>query len=161
MAIEFYNEIKSELQKLGFEITNEDLNRPWGAFFCINENQAQEFSNRFFGGLDVNKLKIGGKLSPKILMVKPNVKLSWQYHNRRAEIWQVYKGVVGVIKSPTDNQGPISIFNPGDQIKLQQGVRHRLVGLKDYGVVAEIWQHTDKLPSNEDDIIRIQDDFGR
>jgi hypothetical protein len=71
MAIEFYTEIKSELQTLGFEITNEDLNRPWGAFFYINENQAQEFSDRFFGGLDVNKLKISGKLSPKILMVKP------------------------------------------------------------------------------------------
>ena len=52
MAIEFYNEIKSELQTLGFEITYEDLNRPWGAFFYVNENQAQEFSDRFFGGLD-------------------------------------------------------------------------------------------------------------
>ena len=50
---------------------------------------------------------------------------------------------------------------PGDQIKLRQGERHRLVGLVDYGVVAEIWQHTDKIPSNEDDIIRVQDDFNR
>ena len=39
MAIEFYSKIKNELQNLGFEITNEDLNRPWGAFFCINENE--------------------------------------------------------------------------------------------------------------------------
>ena len=161
MSIEFYNEIKSELQTLGFEITNQDLKRPWGAFFYINENQAQEFSDHFFIGLDVNKLKISGKLSPKILMVKPNVKLSWQYHNRRAEIWQVYKGVVGVIQSPTDIEASIEIFNPGDQIKLQQGIRHRLVGLRDYSVVAEIWQHTDSLPSDEDDIIRVQDDFGR
>jgi mannose-6-phosphate isomerase-like protein (cupin superfamily) len=161
VAIEFYNEIKSELKSLGFKITNQDLKRPWGAFFCINENQAQEFSDRFFGGLEVNKLKISGKLSPKILMVKPNVKLSWQYHNRRAEIWQVYKGVVGVVQSQTDKQGPIELLNPGDQIKLQQGIRHRLVGLKDYGVVAEIWQHTNPIPSDEDDIIRVQDDFGR
>ena len=161
MAIEFYSKIKSELQTLDFEIIDEDLNRPWGAFFYINENQAQEFSDCFFGSINVNKLKISGKLSPKILMVKPNVKLSWQYHNRRAEIWQVYKGEVGVIHSPTDKQGPIEIFNPGDQIKLKQGIRHRLVGLKDYGVVAEIWQHTDPIPSDEDDIIRVQDDFGR
>ena len=56
MAIEFYNEIKSELLALGFEITNQDLNRPWGAFFYNNENQAQDFSARFFGGLDVNFL---------------------------------------------------------------------------------------------------------
>jgi hypothetical protein len=30
------------------------------------------------------------------------------------------------------------------------------------GVIAEIWQHTDaNHPSDEDDIIRVQDDFGR
>jgi hypothetical protein len=29
-------------------------------------------------------------------------------------------------------------------------------------LVAEIWQHTDPdHPSNEDDIVRVQDDFGR
>ena len=31
-----------------------------------------------------------------------------------------------------------------------------------FAVVAEIWQHTDpEHPSDEDDIIRLQDDFGR
>ena len=94
-------------------------------------------------------------------MVKPNVKLSWQYHNRRAEIWQVYKGTVGVVQSNTDIEKVMESFGPGDQIKLEQGIRHRLIGLDDYGVVAEIWQHTDSLPSDEDDIIRVQDDYGR
>jgi mannose-6-phosphate isomerase len=76
----------------------------------IHESQAQDFSYKFFEGIDVNILKIGGKLSPKILIVKVEARLSWQYHNRRAEIWQ----------------------------------------------------HTDATyPSNEDDIIRVQDDFGR
>jgi hypothetical protein len=29
-------------------------------------------------------------------------------------------------------------------------------------MLAEIWQHTDDAnPSNEDDIVRVQDDFGR
>lgn len=161
MAIDFYNKIKNELQVLGFKVTDQDLNRPWGAFFYIKESQAQAFSDHFFGGLDVNKLKIDGKLSPKILMVKPNVKLSWQYHNRRAEIWQVYKGTVGVVQSNTDIEKVMESFGPGDQIKLEQGIRHRLIGLDDYGVVAEIWQHTDSLPSDEDDIIRVQDDYGR
>jgi hypothetical protein len=40
-------------------------------------------------------------------------------------------------------------------------MRHRLIGLDDFGVVAEIWQHTDAIPSDEEDIIRVQDDFGR
>ena len=161
MSVEFYKSVKKELESLGFNITDSDLQRPWGAFFYIDENQAQDFSDHFFGGLDINTLKIEGKLSPKILMVKPNVKLSWQYHNRRAEIWQVFQGTVGVVQSQTDLENPMETFNPGDQIKLEQGTRHRLVGLDDYGVVAEIWQHTDSIPSDEEDIIRVQDDFGR
>ena len=53
-------------------------------------------------------------------------------------------------------------YNEGDQIILKQGERHRLIGLNETSVVAEIWQHTDaNLPSDEDYIIRVQDDFGR
>ena len=56
----------------------------------------------------------------------------------------------------------MKIYNEGDQIKLKQGERHRLIGLDEYCLVAEIWQHIDKNnPSNEDDIVRVQDDFGR
>jgi len=56
----------------------------------------------------------------------------------------------------------MKIYKEGDQIVLEQGERHRLIGLDDYCVVAEIWQHTDaNHPSDEDDIIRVQDDFGR
>ena len=101
-------------------------------------------------------------MSPKILMVKPEARLSWQYHNRRAEIWQVFKGTVGVIKSDSDIQNEMQTYHEGDQIILQQGERHRLIGLDAYAVVAEIWQHTDaNHPSDEEDIIRVQDDFGR
>jgi mannose-6-phosphate isomerase len=71
-------------------------------FLVINESQAQEFSNKFCECLNVNTLKIGGKLSPKFLILNPNSRLSWQYHNRRAEIWQVLKGSAGIIKSDTD-----------------------------------------------------------
>ena len=146
----------------GFSIVSKDFKRPWGGFLVVDENQAQEFSNIFFKGLDVNTLKIGGKLSPKILIVKPNVRLSWQYHNRRAEIWQIFKGSAGIIRSDSDIENKIEIYNEGGQIVLTQGERHRLIGLDDFCVVAEIWQHTDaNHPSDEDDIIRVQDDFGR
>ena len=112
--------------------------------------------------MDVNTLKIGGKLNPKILIVKPNARLSWQYHNRRAEIWQIFKGSAGIIRSDSDIENDIEIYNEGGQIVLKQGERHRLIGLEDYSVIAEIWQHTDRdNPSDEDDIIRVQDDFGR
>ena len=101
-------------------------------------------------------------MSPKILIVKPAARLSWQYHNRRAEIWQIYKGSTGIIRSNTDTENEMEIYDEGDQIVLEQGERHRLIGLDDYCVVAEIWQHTDvDHPSDEEDIIRVQDDFGR
>lgn len=155
-------EVKQGLTNQGFIIESQDENRPWGGFFVIDENQAQQFADVYFDGVNVQDLKISGKLSPKILMVAPEKRLSWQYHHRRAEIWQVVKGNVGVITSDTDKEGPLQIHRPGDVIKIEQGTRHRLVGLKDWGVVAEIWQHTDsENPSDENDIVRVEDDFGR
>ena len=157
-----YQKIKSQIESYGFIVKSFDFERPWGGFLVIDESQAQYFSNKFFEGLDVNTLKIGGKLSPKILIVKPNARLSWQYHNRRAEIWQVYKGSAGIIRSNTDAENEMEVYSDGDQIVLKKGERHRLIGLDDYSVVAEIWQHTDvDHPSDEEDIIRVQDDFGR
>jgi mannose-6-phosphate isomerase len=155
-------EIKKKIESFGFKAISNDFERPWGGFLVIDKTQAQQFSNQFFKGLDVNTLKIGGKLSPKILIVKPAARLSWQYHNRRAEIWEVYKGTAGIIRSDSDEENEMEVYKEGDQIILKQGERHRLIGLDDYSVVAEIWQHTDaNHPSDEDDIIRVQDDFGR
>ena len=157
-----FRKVKEDLEFQGFEILQMDLQRPWGGFFVINEVQAQKFSDTYFSGIAVDQLKISGKLSPKILVVAPQPRLSWQYHHRRAEIWQVISGTVGVISSFTDQETELERYNPGDQIVLKQGERHRLVGLEDWGVIAEIWQHTDASnPSDESDIVRVQDDFGR
>ncbi|MEJ7674355.1 MAG: hypothetical protein WKF59_17085 [Chitinophagaceae bacterium] len=104
----------------------------------------------------------GNKLSPKILIVEPGKRLSWQYHFRRAELWKVISGVVGVIKSNSDVENEITKHDPSSAIKLKQGERHRLIGLDSWGIIAEIWQHIDKgHPSDEEDIVRLQDDYGR
>jgi len=159
---EIFDSVAQRLQIEGFNVVNRDESRPWGGFFVIDEGQAQQFANTYFDGLDVETLKIGGKLSPKILIVAPHSRLSWQYHHRRAEIWQVVSGIVGIKISATDEEGPLKEYRPTEQVKLQQGERHRLIGLDDWGVVAEIWQHTDAAhPSDESDIVRVQDDFGR
>ena len=159
---EIFEQIEQKLSSQGFKIASQDSTRPWGGFFVIDENQAQDFANMYFDGIDVDDLRIGGKLSPKILVVAPQARLSWQYHHRRAEIWQVVEGTVGIKRSNTDEEGELKEFHPKDQVKLQQGERHRLIGLDDWGIVAEIWQHTDaNNPSDEDDIVRVQDDFGR
>lgn len=153
---------EQHLQRQGFRIERKDEARPWGGFFVLDENQAQRFADQYFDGLAVDNLRISGKLSPKILLVAPHQRLSWQYHHRRAEIWRVVSGTVGVITSPTDEEGALKTYGPGEQITLQQGERHRLIGLDGWGQIAEIWQHTDATqPSDEDDIVRVQDDFGR
>jgi mannose-6-phosphate isomerase-like protein (cupin superfamily) len=157
-----YDKIQKDLEANSFEIVAKDHNRPWGGFFVISEEQAQKFANNYFEGLDVSSLKISGKLSPKILVVSPGKRLSWQYHHRRAEIWRVISGQAGVKRSINDEEGAIEVINVGDTITLKQGERHRAIGLDDYAVIAEIWQHTDENnPSDEDDIVRVQNDFGR
>ncbi|MFZ4770871.1 MAG: hypothetical protein ACOYLO_11885, partial [Ferruginibacter sp.] len=64
--------------------------------------------------------------------------------------------------SDTDIEAKQRTLTEGKIIKLKQGERHRLIGLEGWGIVAEIWQHTDAShPSDEEDIVRVQDDFGR
>ena len=151
-----------QLKNQGFRIDFYDLKRPWGGFIVIDENQAQEFADLYFNGLDVEPLRIGGKLSPKILLVKPEARLSWQYHHRRAETWRILEGPVGIVRSATDEEGALVSYEAGETIVLEKGERHRLIGLENWGVVAQFWQHTDPdHPSDEDDIVRVQDDYAR
>ena len=157
-----FKKTQSELEEAGFQFERKDFSRPWGGFFVIDENQAIPFTKRFFPGMDQADLIEGRKVSPKILLVAPHKRLSWQYHHRRSEVWRVIEGKVGIVRSMTDEQGDMKEYQKGDLIVLEKGERHRLVGLDDWGKIAEIWQHTDpEHPSDEEDIIRLQDDFGR
>lgn len=150
--------IKSE----NFTIIQQDMTRPWGGFFVIEEDQASAFAKLFFPNLEMSQIQITNKLSPKILVVAPNKRLSWQYHFRRSEIWKVIGGKVGVKTSLTDEEGESQELSSGAFIQMYKGERHRLIGLDSWGIVAEIWQHTDlNQPSDEEDIVRLQDDFGR
>lgn len=143
-------------------IRNIDDSRPWGGFLVIDENDTSEFISHFFPHLADQLGRSKQKLSPKILLVAPGKRLSWQYHHRRAEIWKVIDGSVDVVTSDDDAQRTTNHLSEGDIIELRQGERHRLVGLDRWGVVAEIWRHTDAgNPSDEDDIVRVEDDFGR
>lgn len=161
-AQEVFAKVETYISELGYQVISKDFSRPWGGFFVLEESQAAKFAAQFFPNLSMDAIQITHKLSPKFLMVAPEKRLSWQYHFRRAEIWTVISGPVGIAISNTDLQGPVESYMAGDFIKLQQGERHRLIGLNDWGVVAEIWQHTDaNQPSDESDIVRLQDDFGR
>jgi len=157
-----FKEIEADLLRHKLQIDSFDLSRPWGGFFVIKEEDAQRFSNIYFNEYDIETLRMAGKLSPKILLVKPQARLSWQYHNRRAETWRIIKGSVGVARSLDDTEGAVEMFNEGEIVIIQKGERHRLIGLDTWCIVAEFWQHTDPTEvSNEDDIVRVQDDYLR
>ena len=157
-----FENIAEYLHRQDLKIANQDNTRPWGGFFVLEEGEAGKFIALYFPHLTKDELNISGKLSPKILIVAPNKRLSWQYHYRRAEIWKLIGGTAGVITSDTDEEKEITRLKIGDVIQLKQGERHRLIGLDGWGIVAEIWRHTDaENPSDEADIVRVQDDFGR
>ena len=146
----------------GLQIVNKDESRPWGGFFVINEEQINEFREKFFPEVNLSPEQLKNKLSPKILLVGPDKRLSWQYHHRRAEIWKLVAGEGGLITSEDDTEGELKAMKIGEVQRLKQGERHRLVGMGNWGVVAEIWMHTDPTnPSDEEDIVRVQDDFSR
>jgi mannose-6-phosphate isomerase len=160
--IEVFNKIRQEVEILGLTIVAEDTARPWGGFFVIDEGQLLKFKNLFFSELTIDDFQKEQKLSPKILIVKPEMRLSWQYHHRRKEVWKLIAGNGAIKRSFTDDEGEQQKLVLGEMIALAQGERHRLIGLDKWGVVAEIWLHTDpSIPSDESDIVRVQDDFSR
>jgi mannose-6-phosphate isomerase-like protein (cupin superfamily) len=157
-----FNIAKKTLAAGNFKLINEDMDRPWGGFLVVDESQAVDFIKKFFPAEIIEETALAKKLSPKLLVVGPGKRLSWQYHLRRNEIWQCIYGSVGVIASPNDEETEMVYLKSGDMIRLKQGERHRLVGLDDWCIIAEIWIHTDPdHPSDEEDIIRLQDDYNR
>lgn len=157
-----FEQVTAYLQNKNLQVSKMDNCRPWGGFFVIDEDEAEKFIQIYFPHLTKATLSISGKLSPKILVVAPAKRLSWQYHHRRAEIWKLIGGTAAVVTSDTDEEKETRNLQIDDVIQLKQGERHRLVGLNGWGILAEIWRHTDAdNPSNEDDIVRVQDDFGR
>jgi mannose-6-phosphate isomerase len=158
-----FKSVEDFLSSKNFSIASSALDKPWGGFYVLDEKDAARFAQYFFPDDAAAMLGTGNKLSPKILVVAPGKRLSWQYHFRRAEIWKLIAGEAGVVISETDVETDQKEIAMGEIIRLRQGERHRLLGLKNnWGAVAEIWQHTDpQNPSDENDIVRLQDDFNR
>jgi mannose-6-phosphate isomerase-like protein (cupin superfamily) len=158
-------EVVKAVKNAGYTIVDLNDTKPWGAYVRMDGAQAGRFVADFFPGLTLEEARLGmldAELSPKLLIVAPNQRLSWQFHDRRAERWTFFtEGAY--VKSDSDKEGALIIAQPGMVVQFQKGERHRLVGVADkYAIVAEIWQHSDpKNPSNEDDIVRLADDYQR
>lgn len=157
--------IAGYIREAKYTIVELNDQKPWGAYIRFSAEDADRFVEEFFPGLTSEEARLGidnAELSPKILIVAPGQRLSWQYHNRRAERWR-FLNVGAYNKSLTDDEGELQTAYSSDIVQFAKGERHRLVGAQDdFTFVAEIWQHTDpNQPSDEDDIVRLADDYQR
>lgn len=162
---EVNEEVAHLLKVAGYTIAIRDYERPWGGFNQLANEDADRFISEFFPDITPEEARLGNPdsaLSPKILVVAPEQRLSWQYHDRRAERWAYIKDG-GYYRSLDDEQGQYHAAVAGEVVQFAQSERHRLVGaVGHYTLVAEIWQHTDpEHLSDEEDIVRLSDDYKR
>ena len=163
---QLFAEIIQSAQGAGYTIADTDSDRPWGGFVRFDYADGDKFVEEFFPHIDPTTARLGdpqAELSPKILLVSPEQRLSWQVHERRAERW-VFLSKGGYFKSTDpDSPGKLVLADTGDEVQFEAGECHRLVGAPDaITLVAEIWQHTNpEHLSDEADITRLQDDYQR
>jgi mannose-1-phosphate guanylyltransferase len=109
--------------------------------------------NRPWGSYEV--LANGDGYQVKRLTVKPGKRLSLQWHRHRGERWTVVAGTASVTLD-----GAQFVIRQGGMVEVQLKAVHRLAnaGASQDLVVIET-QVGDYL--DEDDIVRVEDDFGR
>jgi mannose-6-phosphate isomerase-like protein (cupin superfamily) len=90
----------------------------------------------------------------KEIVVEPGKRLSLQKHERRAEHWVVVSGE-GLV-TVGEHEIPLT---PGQSVDIPQGAAHRITNPGDVPLVFIEVQTGDYF--GEDDIIRLQDDYGR
>ncbi len=111
-----------------------------------------EYDERPWGSYQVLEDAPGHKV--KRLEVLPGKRLSYQRHERRAEHWFVVRGDGIVTLDGTEH--PVS---KGTAVDIPLGAAHRIANVgADTLIFIEV-QHGDYF--GEDDIIRLEDDFGR
>lgn len=161
---ELIDSIVERTKSAGYNIVEIDTTRPWGGFLKIDNSQADRFVEEFFSGLSPEEARLGvegAELSPKFLIFAPHQRLSWQYHQNRAERWK-FLNSGHYSRSLNDTETEPQIAEAGEEVQFKKGERHRGGAFDDYTLVAEIWQHInpDQM-SNEDDIVRVSDDYRR
>ena len=121
------------LSKWWDSLPDPEQSRPWGEYEIL---------------LDEWNVKV------KRIRVKPNKRLSYQYHNKRREEWIVVKGNLTIILDDD------KVFRyPGESIHIPIGARHRAWNETDEDVIfIEVQTGTN---FGEDDIIILEDDFDR
>ncbi len=107
--------------------------RPWGSFTVLDEGETYKV---------------------KRIEVRPGQRLSYQKHAQRAEHWMV---VAGTAKVTLDGQQ--IILHRGETIDIPIGAAHRVENPETAKLIFIEIQTGNYL--GEDDIVRLQDDYGR
>jgi mannose-6-phosphate isomerase len=108
-------------------------NRPWGSWHVLEE---------------------GDGFKVKRIVVEPQKRLSYQTHAHRAEHWVVVQG-----KATCTIDGDTRVVGPGDCVDVAVGQAHRIANEQDETlVIIEVQRGS---YTGEDDIVRLEDDFGR
>jgi mannose-6-phosphate isomerase len=107
--------------------------RPWGYYLVLHEEQGYKV---------------------KQFVVHPGKRLSLQRHAKRAELWQVVRGEALVTLG-----GDLRRLHPGGHVEIPRGCLHRVASAGAENLVVIEVQMGEYV--GEDDIERIEDDFGR
>src|SRR5579871_4914270 len=107
--------------------------RPWGSYVVLDEEPDHKI---------------------KRIVVSPGKRLSLQVHKRRSEHWFVVHGQ-GIV---TLDQTTVEV-GPGDSVDVEVGTAHRVENHGTSDLVFVEVQHGTYF--GEDDIVRLDDDFGR
>lgn len=113
--------------------TGETDQRPWGSYIVLED-------------------ETGHKV--KRISVRPGSRLSYQRHERRSEHWFVLAGQGVVVLDGVEH--PVG---PGRAVDVPVGTAHRIASTGATDLVFIEVQHGDYF--GEDDIIRLEDDYGR
>ena len=114
-------------------VTIEYEQRPWGSYTVLDDS-------------DTHKVKR--------IEVHAGERLSYQRHERRAEHWFIVAGEAHVTLDDEARK-----LAPGDAIDIPRGAAHRIANPGSTVLVFVEVQHGDYF--GEDDIERLDDDYGR
>ena len=112
----------------------------------------RESETRPWGSWHVLDVATGYKI--KRIDVEPGCRLSYQWHRRRSEHWVVISGTATCTIDDVT-----TVARAGDSIDVPLGARHRLANHDAEPLVIIEVQRGDY--TGEDDIVRLEDDFGR
>lgn len=152
----------AEARRFNLRLFEVNAVKPWGGYLRFTQDSLVSFLATYWLDIDFEPPLAENNVAPKILLVAPQQMLSLQWHERRGEIWRVIDGPVQVTSGESWDTLSHDVYENGSLIELPPRKWHRLIGLEEWGRVAEIWDHTDAtLPSDESDIIREHDIYGR